>query len=161
MARCGCRRTARSSVAQASAPGLPQAHPAAAGRGLAGGQEAGAAHPARVRVAGEAVAASGRDDGAAPPARSRRGPSGSTTSGAGTSWPTAPTTAGGCASFRLIDEYSRECLALHVARKLTAHDLVEVMERLVAERGAPAHIRSDNGSEFIARILQQWLAQRR
>jgi transposase InsO family protein len=50
----------------------------------------------------------------------------------------------------LIDEYSRECLALHVARKLTAHDLIEVMERLVAERGAPAHIR----------ILQQWLAQR-
>ena len=60
----------------------------------------------------------------------------------------------------LIDEYSRECLALQVARKLTAHDLIEVMERLVAERGAPAHIRSDNGSEFIARILQQWLAQR-
>ncbi len=60
----------------------------------------------------------------------------------------------------LIDEYSRECLALHVARKLTAHDLIEVMEQLVAERGAPEHIRSDNGSEFIARILQQWLAQR-
>jgi putative transposase len=60
----------------------------------------------------------------------------------------------------LIDEYSRECLALHVARKLTAEDLIEVMERLVAERGAPAHIRSDNGSEFIARILQRWLAQR-
>jgi transposase InsO family protein len=60
----------------------------------------------------------------------------------------------------LIDEHSRECLALHVARKLTAHDLIEVMERLVAERGAPEHIRSDNGSEFIAHILQQWLAQR-
>lgn len=60
----------------------------------------------------------------------------------------------------LIDEYTRECLALHVARKLTAHDLVEVMERLVAERGAPEHIRSDNGSEFIARVLQQWLAPR-
>jgi putative transposase len=60
----------------------------------------------------------------------------------------------------LLDEYSRECLALHVARKLTAHDLIEVMERLVAERGVPEHIRSDNGSEFIARVLQQWLAQR-
>ena len=59
----------------------------------------------------------------------------------------------------VIDEYSRECLALHAARKLTAHDLVEVMERLVAERGAPAHMRSDNGSEFIARILQGWLAE--
>jgi len=60
----------------------------------------------------------------------------------------------------LIDEHSRECLALHVARKLTGHDLVEVMERLVAERGAPEHIRSDNGSEFIARILRDWLARR-
>ena len=59
----------------------------------------------------------------------------------------------------VIDEYSRECLALHAARKLTAHDLVEVMERRVAERGAPAHMRSDNGSEFIARILQGWLAE--
>ncbi len=60
----------------------------------------------------------------------------------------------------LIDESSRECLALHVARKLTAADLIEVMDGLVAERGAPEHIRSENGSEFIARILQQWLAQR-
>jgi hypothetical protein len=60
----------------------------------------------------------------------------------------------------LLDEYSRECLALHVARKLTAVDLIAVMERLVAEHGAPEHICSDNGSEFIARILQQWLAGR-
>jgi len=43
----------------------------------------------------------------------------------------------------VIDEYSRECLALHAARKLTAHDLIEVLESLVAERGAPAHMRSD------------------
>ena len=60
----------------------------------------------------------------------------------------------------LIDEYSRECLSLHVARRLTAYDLIEVMERLAAERGLPEHIRSDNGSEFIARVLRQWLAQR-
>lgn len=59
----------------------------------------------------------------------------------------------------VLDEFSRECLALKVARKLTAQDLIEVMERLVAERGAPAHLRSDNGSEFIARILQEWLAR--
>jgi len=59
----------------------------------------------------------------------------------------------------VLDEFSRECLALHVARKLNAQDLIEVMERLVAERGAPAHIRSDNGSEFIARILQEWLTR--
>jgi transposase InsO family protein len=57
-------------------------------------------------------------------------------------------------------EYSRECLALHVARKLTAQDLIEVMERLAKERCLPKHIRSDNGSEFIARVLQGWMAQR-
>ncbi len=57
----------------------------------------------------------------------------------------------------VIDEYTRECVALHVARKLSAQDLIEVMERLVAERGVPAHIRSDNGSEFIAKTLQAWL----
>ena len=60
----------------------------------------------------------------------------------------------------VLDEYSRECLALHVARKLTATDPVAVMEQLVAQRGTPAHIRSDNGSEFVARALQAWLAKR-
>ena len=60
----------------------------------------------------------------------------------------------------ILDEYSRECLVLHVARQLTAADLVEVMERLVAQRGAPAHLRSDNGSEFVACTLQSWLADR-
>ena len=60
----------------------------------------------------------------------------------------------------VLDEYSRECLVLHVARQLTAVDLVEVMEKLVAQRGVPAHIRRDNGSEFVARTLQSWLADR-
>ena len=60
----------------------------------------------------------------------------------------------------VLDEYTRECIALHTARKLRAEDLIEVMERLVVERGVPAHIRSDNGSEFIARILQDWLKRR-
>jgi putative transposase len=60
----------------------------------------------------------------------------------------------------ILDEYSRECLALHGARKLTAQDLIDVMEKLAEERGLPTHIRSDNGSEFIARILQGWLAER-
>ena len=59
----------------------------------------------------------------------------------------------------VIDEYSRECLTLHVARKLTAADLIEVMEKLVTRRGVPAHLRSDNGSEFVARTLQSWLVQ--
>ena len=59
----------------------------------------------------------------------------------------------------MLDEYSRECLALHVARQLTAADLIAVMEQLVAQRGVPAHLRSDNGSEFVARTLQSWLAR--
>ena len=60
----------------------------------------------------------------------------------------------------VLDEYTRECLALHVARQLTAVDLIEAMERLVAQRGVPSHLRSDNGSEFVARTLQSWLADR-
>ncbi len=60
----------------------------------------------------------------------------------------------------VLDEHSRECLALHVARQLTAADLIKVMERLVAQRGVPSHIRRDNGSEFVARTLQSWLAAR-
>lgn len=61
----------------------------------------------------------------------------------------------------VIDEYSRECLTLHVARRLTAHDLIEVMDRLVCQYGAPEHMRSDNGPEFIAYILQKWLEMRK
>ena len=61
----------------------------------------------------------------------------------------------------VLDEHSRECLALQVARQLTAADLIIVLERLIAQRGVPAHRRSDNGSEFVARTLQSWLAERR
>lgn len=60
----------------------------------------------------------------------------------------------------LIDEYTRECVAVHLARKITAQDLIVVMDQVVAERGAPGFIRSDNGPEFIARMLQNWLAHR-
>ena len=60
----------------------------------------------------------------------------------------------------MLDEYTRECLVLHVARQITAADLIAVMEQVVAQRGAPSHIRSDNGSEFVARTLQAWLAGR-
>ena len=65
----------------------------------------------------------------------------------------------GCRS-RWSPRWRGRCLTLHVARKLTADDLIAVMERLVAQRGAPGHIRSDNGSEFVARTLQSWLAKR-
>ena len=57
----------------------------------------------------------------------------------------------------VIDEYSRECLAVKVARRLTSHDVVEVLTDLFMERGVPVHIRSDNGSEFIAKRVRDWL----
>jgi putative transposase len=58
------------------------------------------------------------------------------------------------------DEYTRESLAIEVATSLTSRQVIAILERLVAERGAPSAIRSDNGSEFIARSVQQWLEQR-
>jgi putative transposase len=57
----------------------------------------------------------------------------------------------------VIDEYTRECLAVKVARRLNAHDVVEVLTDLFIERGVPVHIRSDNGSEFIAKRVREWL----
>lgn len=56
------------------------------------------------------------------------------------------------------DEYTRECLALEVARSLTAEDVIQTLRDLLAVRGAPQYIRSDNGPEFIARAIRNWLA---
>jgi putative transposase len=58
----------------------------------------------------------------------------------------------------LVDEYTRECLALEVGRGMTAQGVTGVLAGVVRERGAPAHIRSDNGPEFIARAIQAWMA---
>ena len=55
------------------------------------------------------------------------------------------------------DEYTRECLALDVARSITAHHVIRTLAPLFAERGAPQFIRSDNGPEFIARAIRDWL----
>ena len=57
----------------------------------------------------------------------------------------------------VMDEFTRECLIVKVARRLTSHDVVEVLTDLFIERGVPVHIRSDNGSEFIARRVRDWL----
>lgn len=57
----------------------------------------------------------------------------------------------------VIDEYTRECLAIHVKYKLKSDDVLEVLTKLFTARGMPDYIRSDNGSEFTARILQDWL----
>jgi transposase InsO family protein len=59
--------------------------------------------------------------------------------------------------FTLIDEYTRACLALEVDRGMTASAVQAVLAGVVWERGAPVHIRSDNGSEFIAATIRTWM----
>jgi len=59
----------------------------------------------------------------------------------------------------IIDEASRECLALPVARRLRSEDVLAALAELFVTRGPPAHIRSDNGPEFIANAVQEWLAK--
>jgi len=58
----------------------------------------------------------------------------------------------------IVDEYSRECLALEAERSITAEGVVEILDRLFTERGEPAYIRSDNGPEFIAEAIKYRLA---
>jgi putative transposase len=62
--------------------------------------------------------------------------------------------------FRLlnvIDEFSHECLAIRVGRKLRTVDVIDVLSDLFILRGVPGHIRSDNGSEFVAKAVQAWI----
>src|SRR5277367_2311450 len=58
----------------------------------------------------------------------------------------------------IIDEFTRESLAIRVARRLRSTDVIEALADLFVLRGVPAHIRSDNGPEFIALALRQWIA---
>lgn len=57
----------------------------------------------------------------------------------------------------VIDEYTRECLCIHVARQVTANDVVEELTKLFVTRGTPKYLRSDNGSEFVAETVRTWL----
>ena len=56
----------------------------------------------------------------------------------------------------VVDEYTRECLAIVVQRRMTAREVQTALGELFLTRGCPVHIRSDNGPEFIARSLRQW-----
>ena len=58
----------------------------------------------------------------------------------------------------VIDEYTRECLAIRVQRRMTSHDVLYTLSELFLEHGVPEHIRSDNGPEFVAKAVRQWLA---
>ena len=57
----------------------------------------------------------------------------------------------------VIDEYSRECLAIVVERRLQSDDVLGCLTELFIQHGPPEHIRSDNGSEFTAKVVRHWL----
>lgn len=66
------------------------------------------------------------------------------------------------ASFRLLsvlDEYTRQCHSLRPRHSYRAMDVIEVLEDLIEEHGAPEFIRSDNGPEFIAYVIRDWLKE--
>ena len=58
----------------------------------------------------------------------------------------------------IIDEYTHECLAIRVARRLKSIDVIDLLSDLFILRGTPEHIRSDNGPEFLATAVQEWIA---
>ena len=59
----------------------------------------------------------------------------------------------------VINEYTRQCLAIHVARRIRATDAIDVFADLMQTHGIPGNIRSDNGPEMVAKPLRQWLAR--
>ena len=59
----------------------------------------------------------------------------------------------------VIDEYTRECLAIDVAGSIRSGRVIDVLAKLVSMRGAPRHMRSDNGPEFVSRAVLKWLAE--
>jgi transposase InsO family protein len=59
----------------------------------------------------------------------------------------------------VIDEYTRECLATLIARKIGNQDVIDLLFELFILRGIPGHIRSDNGPEFTAQAIRKWLSR--
>jgi transposase InsO family protein len=58
----------------------------------------------------------------------------------------------------VVDEFTRECLAIRVGRKLGSIDVVDLLSDLFILRGVPGHVRSDNGPEFVAKVVREWIA---
>jgi transposase InsO family protein len=58
----------------------------------------------------------------------------------------------------VVDEFTREALAIRVDRKLSSAEVIETLAELMLERGVPGHIRSDNGPEFVAQSVRNWIA---
>ena len=59
----------------------------------------------------------------------------------------------------LIDEFTRECMAIRVARRINSFGVIETMADVMLTRGVPEHIRSDNGAEMTAKVVRGWLAK--
>lgn len=59
----------------------------------------------------------------------------------------------------VIDEYTRECLAIDVAGSIRSGRVIEVLSQLISLHGAPRYLRSDNGPEFVSRAILEWAAQ--
>jgi transposase InsO family protein len=57
----------------------------------------------------------------------------------------------------VIDEFTRECLAIRINRKLNSTAVIDVLTDLFILRGVPGHVRSDNGPEFIAKAVRDWI----
>ena len=57
----------------------------------------------------------------------------------------------------IIDEFTHECLAIRIDRRLKAADVIDVLSDLFILRGVPEHVRSDNGPEFVAKAVQAWI----
>ena len=59
----------------------------------------------------------------------------------------------------VLDEHTRQCLAIKVARTMKGHEVLEVLTDLFVRHGPPEHLRSDNGPEFTAKLVRRWLAR--
>ena len=57
----------------------------------------------------------------------------------------------------LVDEWTRECLAIEVSGSIRSRQVIDVLARLVSTYGAPRYLRSDNGPEFVSRAILRWL----
>ena len=59
----------------------------------------------------------------------------------------------------VLEEYTRECLEIEVARRIRSDDVLDCLTRLFARHGPPEHLRSDNGPEFTAKVVRRWLSR--
>ena len=80
-----------------------------------------------------------------------------TTSGAMISYMNGPMMGGAFRLLTILDEYTRECLAIDVKRQMNHQDVLDRLAELFVDRGVPEFIRSDNGSEFTAQAVRDWL----